>query len=262
MHKLMMLVLVILWLPVFAQKKQEDKTNRKEIRRQKIDEIAKQEEEGVIKYAKHTIFGGKLTTDGYGAFLEIGRARSIRRSLLFQFDFSEKKHIKEVKTIRNVLQSSPTIYGKINFFYPVKLGVQQQYLLGNRSNKNGISISANFGGGLSLGLLRPYIIDIDNGNNSTKEVSYYSSLEEFLDYNRFRRGPGLFKGWDQMKVVPGIYAKPALRFDYGRYNEMVNALEVGITAEFYSKKIEQMAFLKQENFFISGFVAIVLGKRK
>ena len=44
----------------------------------------------------------------------------------------------------------PFIYGKENFFYPVKLGVQQQILLGNKSNKNGVSVTANYGGGIVI----------------------------------------------------------------------------------------------------------------
>ena len=56
--------------------------------------------------------------------------------------------------------------------------------------------------------------------------------------------------------------KPALRFDYGKYNEVVNAIEVGITTEFYSKPIQQMIYQKNERFFFSGFVAIIFGRRK
>ena len=61
--------------------------------------------------------------------------------------------------------SIPFIYGKENFFYPVKLGVQQQILLGNKSNKNGVSITGNYGGGLSLALLRPYYLQVQKGND-------------------------------------------------------------------------------------------------
>jgi hypothetical protein len=69
-------------------------------------------------------------------------------------------------------------------------------------------------------------------------------------------------GWGKMKVTPGLYVKPAIRFDYGKYNEMVSAIEIGLIGEFYSKKIPQMVYQKERQLFLSAFVAIVFGRRK
>src|SRR5687768_7157423 len=124
MRKLIFIGLVLLaTLPTFAQK---TKKERKEERRQQINELIKQEEEGVIAYHKHTVFGLKLITDGYGAFLEIGRAQSVRRALLFQLEFAERRNRKEDKQTNLAIPTSPFVYGKINYVYPIKLGVQQQ----------------------------------------------------------------------------------------------------------------------------------------
>ena len=43
-----------------------------------------------------------------------------------------------------------------------------------------------------------------------------------------------------MQFVPGGHVKGALRFDYGRYNEVVSALEVGLKATYFSKKMPVM----------------------
>ena len=262
MYKLFLPLVILFTLPCVAQEKSQANKSRKELHRQKIDEIAKQEEEGVIKYKKHTVFGAKLTSDGYGGSLEFGRARSVRKALLFQLDITERKHVKERKELPGQFQTSPTIYGKVNYFYPVKLGVQQQLLLGNKSNKNGVSVTANFGGGLSLGLLRPYIIEVLTADEKLLDVTFESDPIEFFTLDHHHHGPTLFKGWDQLTVVPGIYVKPSVRFDYGKYNEMVNAIEVGLTAEYFSKKIEQMAFIEPKSFFIGGYVSILLGRRR
>jgi hypothetical protein len=56
--------------------------------------------------------------------------------------------------------------------------------------------------------------------------------------------------------------KPAIRFDYGKYNEMVSAIEIGLIGEFYAKKIPQMVYQKERQLFVSAFVAIVFGRRK
>ena len=73
---------------------------------------------------------------------------------------------------------------------------------------------------------------------------------------------GFGKGWGEMKLTPGAYAKAALRFDYGRFNEVVSALEVGVTVEYYTKKIPQLLFSTQKQLFINAYVAILFGKRK
>ena len=84
-------IAVLAALPAVAQK---TKKELKDEKKQRINALIKQEEEGVIAYRKHTVYGLKLTNDGYGAFLEIGKAQSIKKSLLFQLDIAERKHQK------------------------------------------------------------------------------------------------------------------------------------------------------------------------
>jgi len=245
-------------LPLLAQPTKQDK---KAERKQRIAALVKQEEEGVIAYRKHTVYGGKLTNDGYGAFLEIGRAKSIRTALLFQLEITERKHPREEKGI-DPSTGVTLFYGKRNFVYPVRLGAQFQYLLGNKSNKNGVSVSANGGGGLSLALLRPYELEVLDGTGTQRYVKYDSPDSILFLSGPYTRNPGLGQGWNGLKVTPGAYAKLGLRFDYGRYNEAVSALEVGVMGEFYSKKIPQMVYEKDKNLFLSAYIALMFGRRK
>lgn len=249
---------------------QQTKKDKKEEHRQKINALIRQEEEGVITYTKHTAFGFKLTNDGYGGFLEIGRAQSVKKSLLFQLDIAERKHGKEDKQTNPMYAGPSLVFGKINFFYPVKIGVQQQILLGNKSNKNGVAVTGNFGGGISLGLLRPYFLEVYDTTTSPiqrKSIRYESadsstfSSSSMLYYLQ-ATGPGFGKGWGDLKITPGAYAKAAVRFDYGRYNEIVSAIEVGVTAEYYAKKIPQIVFVAPKNLFVNLYVSLVFGKRK
>ena len=252
--------LAALSVPALAQET-DTKLSKKEERRQRINALGKLEEEGVITHRKHFAFGAKLTTDGYGGWIEIGRARSVKKQLLFQLDISERKHSKEEKLQIDFSSSAPLIYGKINFFYQVKLGAQQQIVFGNKGNKNGVSVTGNVGGGLSMAMLRPYLITIVDNNGQEKVIDFNSDSTSFLTGD-IRRGPGFGKGWNKLKFTPGAYVKSAVRFDYGKYNEMINALEAGIVLEYYTKEIQQMAFQKDRKLFFSGYVALVFGKRK
>jgi hypothetical protein len=257
----LMLIGSICLTPVMAQQEPPKKKTKRVVRNERIAAMSKLEEEGVINYKKHFVVGGKLTSDGYGLFMESGRTRSVRKALLFQLDFAERKHVKEEKQQGPFSTTAPLIYGKINYFYPLKLGVQLQYLVGNKGNKNGVSITGNLGGGISLGLLRPYLLDVDKQGERTF-VGYESADSSYYLNGPYYGGPNFGTGWKKLKVTPGIYIKPAIRFDYGKYNEMVNAVEVGLIGEFYSKKIPQMIYVKQKQFFFSAYVALVLGRRK
>lgn len=258
---ILILISVLSMFSVTAQQEPPKKKSKRDARNERISAMSRLEEEGVITYKKHTAFGGKLTSDGYGIFIEMARARSVRKALLFQVDFAERKHIKEEKQQGPFSTTAPLIYGKINYFYPLKLGVQMQYLLGNKGNKNGVSITGNLGGGLSLGLLRPYLLDVDKQGDRTF-VGYESADSSYFLNGPYYGGPNFGTGWKNVKVTPGLYIKPAVRFDYGKFNEMVNAIEVGLTGEFYSKKIPQMIYTKQQQFFFSAYVAVVFGRRK
>ena len=256
-----LLVIFLLSFTAGAQETKKQTATRKEEKRQRINALARQEEEGVIAYKKHFALGLKLVSDGYALFLEKGKGQTVKKALLFQLEISERKHQKEEKQSNPNAPSAPIVYGKLNFMYPVKLGVQQQFLLGNKSNKNGVSVTGNIGGGLCLGILRPYEVEVDK--SGTRVFVKYESPDSLLFINGpYYGGPGFTKGWDGIKMTPGVYIKPALRFDYGNYNEMINGMEVGVCAEFYSKKIPQMLYNKQKQFFFSAYFSLIFGKRK
>jgi len=66
-------------------------------------------------------------------------------------EITEAERPREQKKSFAEFPTSPFYFWKDQFFLPIKLGVQQQFLLGNKSNKNGVSVTANVGGGISLG---------------------------------------------------------------------------------------------------------------
>lgn len=139
----------------------------------------------------------------------------------------------------------------------------QQVLIGGKGNKNGVAVYGVTTGGISLGLERPYYVQVEDNTQQTRYVKYDSpdSLL-FLDRNAIIGGAGLSKGWNEMKVAPGLHAKTALRFDYNRFNTNISAIEAGVNAEFYFRKIEQMAHNPGNRFFVNAYISLLFGKRK
>lgn len=237
------------------------KKERKTDEQKRRNVLLKQNEEGVLYFAKHTAGGVQLRTNGYGAFIELGRSRSARWTNLYAFEITEIKHRKEEKS--GGALTNAFVYGKINNFYQAKLGFGQQYVFGQKGNKNGVAVLGIVQGGLSVGVLKPYYITPNSQSGIGHDIKYDSKDSvAFLDPFAISGGAGFTKGWNELKVKPGVYLKTALRFDFGRYNESIQALEIGMSLDYYASKIPQLAFSPPANLFFQGHIAFVFGKRK
>lgn len=234
--------------------------DKKAAKRERINALLKQEEEGEIIFSKQSAFGLKLNTDGYGISYEIGRFKSNRVATIFQIELNEKKHKKEKRiSLLNGFNFNSVVYGKLNNFYQVKLGVGQQRIIGGKGNKNGVAVMAVYAGGVSVGLEKPYFVDVQDANNQRVRKTYPT----ISDSGYIEQGAsGFTVGWNKVQPKYGAHAKAALRFDYGRFNESVTAIEVGLNAEYYVSKVAQMAYNPEKNFFFNAYISLLLGRRK
>lgn len=274
--KSVVLICLLAGLNSYAQDstaaQRESKISRKEEKRQRKNAIIKQEEEGVLSYHKQSIGGLQLRTSGVGLMYELGRAKSPRFTNLYLVELSETKHRKEERqeTTQGIFSNS-FVYGKVNHFYQLKFGFGQQYILGQKGNKNGVAVMAVYQGGLALGLLRPYYLNVSPANETDRDIKYGSADSTlFLSAIKINGSSGIRKGWNEMKFRPGVFAKAALRFDFGRFNESVQAVEIGISADGYSQKIPIMAprstsgevAIKPRQMFFQAHIAFLFGRRR
>lgn len=271
--KLFLITFILSSVVVSAQQKVKSaaadaKQLKKAERREKINQLIKQEEEGALIYQKQGAFGFKFNTDGWSMYYERGKYKTLTKTSLWWAEFGERQHPKEEKVptlsaSQGFLIISSYIYGKQNNFYYLKAGIGQQTLIGGKGNKNGVAVSAIYGGGISAGLLKPYYIEIQNpSNGKQEEIKYTNNDSVFLDPTIILGKAGIGKGFNEIKFVPGVHARAALRFDYGRYNEVLSALEVGVNAEYYTKSMPILLLNKERKFFFNAYIALVFGKRK
>lgn len=265
--------LLALVLCTHAQKRgitpQQKKKEEKDIKKNRINALIRQEEEGIPSFSTQSIFSLKSSHDGYGLLYEKGRSKTVYSTSIFQIEFSEKRHAKEQKQSTSAFSSGgfsffgrPFVYGKENIFYQLKAGAGKQIMIGGKGNKNGVAVYGTLIGGFSAGLMRPYYIEF-NTPTGAQPIKYDGNNKNvFLNADRIIGGTGLQKGWNEMKFNPGAYAKAGLRFDWARFNQQVSAIEFGFGFDFYSKKVVQMVGLEGRSFFPSGYVALVFGSRK
>ncbi len=241
------------------------KRNRQNSKRERMNNLLRMEEEGDLIFNKHNIFGVRLATDGYGINFEKGKFKSPTKTLLFQFELNEKKDPKEhhISATSDGINFSSVVPYKLNNLYELKMAIGEERLLGGKGNKNGVSVSYLYSGGVTIGLLKPYFLDVQNQiTGSTTRKTYAQMATDTTQGDVITGASGFTVGWGNLSIKPAVNARQAMRFDYGRLNQTVAAVEVGITEEYYFSKIPLVYLVTQHQFFFNAYVAILFGSRK
>ena len=270
MKKLLLVFTVsTLALTLFAQNADStnmvSRRNRQNSKRDRMNNLLRMEEEGDLIFNKHNIFGIRLATDGYGINFEKGKFRTPSRTFIYSFELNDKHDPKEhhISATSNGINVSTVVPFKINNLYEFKIAVGQQHLIGGKGNKNVVAVTALYQGGLTLGLLKPYYLDVSNRvTGQTTRKTFEQLATDTLADDQITGASGFTVGWGNLKYKPAVNAKQALRFDYGRLNQTVTAIEVGLTEEFYFNKIPLAYLIPQKQFFFNAYVQIMFGSRK
>ena len=220
---------------------------------------------------KEMSVGLRLNTDGWSAFVDYGKVKSqdpkhsdmFYKVRFWQLEFTEKKNPREEKSTSENSNSSggnsTYIYGKINNFYAFKLGYGFRKLIVGKPDPGTVSIHWANVIGLSVGLLKPYYLNVYSDPAAIK----YSpdTAPYFLDNQIIEGSAGFSKGLSEIKVIPGIHFKSSLHFDFSTNRKNVIALETGVNAEYYSQSIALMANQSATNYFLDLFLAFQFGRR-
>ncbi len=214
---------------------------------------------------KKTMAGGlNLHTLGYGIQFQKGKNITVFKNFYWELMLVEMKSSKQIKSINPYFTNAKSyVYGKLNNVYMLRGGVGHNRLLNRKPYFGGIELRYTYSGGITLGIAKPvylYIIDFTS-NPYEYEITTekYDPDEHFYD-NIYGRAP-FTKGFDQIRVYPGIYVKAGLDFEFGSYKSKINSLVAGGIIEYYPKGIPIMAFIEPKNLFLTLFISYSFGKR-
>lgn len=207
-------------------------------------------------------FGGFLNSNGWGINYRYGYWRNARNQFIIDGDFAYVKSPKEVKsTVSYNYNTYRYVYGKQNLFWELKGAAGWQKELYRKIDRNGISVRLYYTGGLSLGFYKPIYYKVFT-TSSIGEVIF----EEYLKFDPSihqqligGRGP-FYKGFDELKVIPGLYGKTGFSFEYSQKDVILHALEVGISITAYPKEIPIMANKQNSFFFLNLNVGYRFGR--
>ncbi|MDX2002764.1 MAG: hypothetical protein SFW35_10050 [Chitinophagales bacterium] len=231
---------------------------------------------GII-YRKEFTFGAKIASNGWGVVFNTGKILNIKRTRLFEFELADIKHPKEKKQSAELgFWSLPVgspkdfYYGKQNEFFTIRAGFGYRRNIAEKAEKNGVNLSLVYLGGISLGFLKPYYLDLAYPIDSAGDIAEVRSEKygdnnnqaKFTNWYEIVGASGFGKGFKELEPVPGVYAKLALNFEFGSRDNFITALEGGFMADIYYKKVPIM--INQDNNFLwmQAYLSLHIGKRK
>ncbi len=220
---------------------------------------------------KNELFvGGGINTAGFQVKVGWGMIVNQARSIGIITEFGEITNARERQQTYDglsIVGGAPKafIYGKRNNLFFTRLGYQEKFYLSGK-NRRAVSLGFTYSGGFSLGMIRPYYLDLiyrDNGGIPTIVAEKFSetNMLKFLNPQEVDGPSGPAYGWDELDLAPGFFLKAGLLIDWGAYDAVLKDIEVGVAADFFFKKIPMMIFEENTPVFVNLYININLGHR-
>lgn len=220
-------------------------------------------DEATIVY-RNSIYGGAiLHTNGWGAHITFGKGKTVFKSRIFQFEMVQMKHEKEIRSFNPYSEHTRSyVFGKLNYFFVFRPSIGNRVVSFDKIRKSGVSVGYNWRVGPSLGFTRPVYLEIGVPGTFSQDVlveKYDPSIHKYDDI--LGRAGGL-RGFNELKLKPGIYGAFALNFEYDSNRDGLKGIEVGATVDYYPiDEVEIMAFAENYQLFLNFYVCLQFGKK-
>jgi len=224
-----------------------------------------------VLYFEELAFDIRLNTvRGFSVAANFGKIVAYHKTRYFHVEIGSLRHPKEFKQndqfSRRFGGQRSFIFGKQNSFFALRGGWGVKRYLSEKAAKKGVAIGISYEVGPSIGITKPYYLDLIKAIDSPTVEEKYSAdnHDVFTDVNRIQGAASFSKGITELGIIPGGQFKFAFHFDWGAFDEYVKAMDVGIMGDFYYKKVPilvEQEGVRNQAFFLNLFVSMQLGKR-
>ena len=171
---------------------------------------------------------------------------------------AELVNIRHTKELRIPTQYSGTfVLGKTNYLFVLRPQYGIDRLLFAKDPDDGVKVSLQGVVGPSLAVVKPYMIEKLNNDETTSKVQY----TEDVDLTTIIGNAGWYRGFGQSKFTGGLNAKMSLNFEYSTIKKKVSAIELGFLYEQLASQVELNPFVNPESSFFIAFVTLSFGKK-
>jgi hypothetical protein len=219
------------------------------------------------RYKKQASGGLRIQTNGISLYAQYGWIKDIYRTRLIQIEYNYYIDYRQKKQKAQTEGARGYLYGFQNKLHTIHLSYGLERVIADKAARNGVRLSFVFFGGFSLGLLKPYYLELnqpgDTNTLPTHKPERYSegNADRFLDKNQIYGAAPIRYGLSQIQPVPGIHTKSALNFDWGVKDEFVKALEAGVMLDLYYKRLPIMVNNHNRFYQIALYLSFHFGKR-
>ena len=210
-----------------------------------------------------------INTNGFGGNYRYGDRINAADKRLYEIDFAYIKDPKEQKTYAT--SQARYVEGKTNLAFDFRFGYGKQHEQYRKHDVGGVAIRYFYNYGPSIVLLKPiYYITTHGMPNDMLPPSIYDPSWQQQNIFVYSRASFL-KGFDEIKFVPGIFGKFGYNFEFGTQDRIIHALEVGVVAEAFLKRLKIMDYgnpdislgsevEKNQQFFLTLFFSYRFGR--
>jgi hypothetical protein len=212
-----------------------------------------------IFFRNEKSFAILLNTDGFGVSYRGAKRIDYRNKNLFEIDAGNLKLIKEYRQTSVWTQGS-YIFGKLNSTFFLRTGFGHQHELFKKADLGGIAVRYFYSAGPVVAIYKPIyyrVLHLISANETEiVEEKYNASIASPLDiYSK----ASFAKGLNEIKVMPGLYAKGGFNFEYSKEDKVIHAIEFGGQLNAFPRKIPIMAGSNNKALFFSLFVSYRFG---
>lgn len=224
-------------------------------------------------YSKEWAMDLALTNNGWMFGLNFGKLETYYKTKFWHVSIGEIKHERETR--RNISISTPNqisrsyVFGKQNNLYVLRGGWGQKVYLSEKAKRKGVAVGYSYEFGPSLGLLKPYYLEVvptDGSPGFRPQNIRYSEADHdlFTNTNRILGPGGWANGLGQLSPAIGGHARIAAHFDFGAFDDFVRAIEGGIMIDAFARRMPILVADELNHnrpVFINFFVNVQLGGR-
>jgi hypothetical protein len=219
------------------------------------------DEQQTVFFRNERSFAVLLNSDGLGiSYREAKRKNYLNKSLL-EIEFGTLKHPKEYRISNPYTTGTGTfVFGKLNSVFYLRAGIGHQREIYSKADLGGVAVRYFYSGGPVLALYKPIyyrvLYPVTIQEFEIREEKFEVSIHDPADiYSK----ASFFKGIDETKVLPGLFAKGGFNFEYSRQDKVIHAIEAGVQINAFPKSIPIMANTDNKAIFFSLFVSYRFG---
>ncbi|MBN2482298.1 MAG: hypothetical protein JXB19_11185 [Bacteroidales bacterium] len=226
------------------------------------------DQQDIILFQNERSASGSLNSNGLSAAFRFGQRRTYLTKAIYDIELAYIRHPKEVKVVASPYSyttSRKFVYGKTNIFIDIRPSIGFQREIFSKEDRGSIAIKYYYSVGPSLGITKPiyYTFNVIGIINSQLYV-----IDTRIEKFEFSQHPqsveiagraSFWRGFNEISLYPGLHAKFGLSFEYSSISQLINAVDAGVIAEAFIKKIPIMYTSDNKQFYLTLFISYRFG---